>query len=66
MLRGLRGAFPGDFGKEREGDFFLEEGDAVFARVGGGRCGDEGEHFWRVGEGGFCCWGFGGGGKGNA
>jgi hypothetical protein len=27
---------PGDFGLEREGDVLFEEGDAVFAGVGGG------------------------------
>lgn len=33
---------PWDFRLEGEGDFFLEEGNAVFAGVGGGGCGEEG------------------------
>ncbi len=45
MQGGLRAGLPGDFGEEGEGDGFFEEGDAVFAGVGGGGCGDEGEHF---------------------
>ena len=41
---------PGDFGLEREGDVFFQEGDAVFAGIGGGGCGYEGQHFFRL----FC------------
>jgi hypothetical protein len=39
---------PWDFGLEGEGYVFLEEGDAVFAGVGGGSCGEESQldHFW--------------------
>ena len=36
------GGMPGDFGLQREGDVFFQEGDAVFAGVGGGGCGYEG------------------------
>jgi len=36
------GGVPGDFGLEGERDGFFEEGDAVFAGVGGGGCGYEG------------------------